>query len=97
MRIRATITTLALATGLLGTIAAPDAAADGALSPQLALIQGSLNKPCAGLPVKVNQGSLGGVLPVSVLCSTENSTQEKGDEPLSKLLQDLSVLSTVTR
>lgn len=37
--------------------------AHGDMSPQLSLVQGSLNKPCIGLP--------------------ENSTQAKGDEPLT--------------
>lgn len=76
----------------------------GDMSPQLALVQGSLNKPCVGLPAKVNAGSLVGVVPVGVQdipvlsapqnqqCS-ENSTQVKGDEPLSHLLEDIPVLS----
>ncbi|MFF4210911.1 rodlin [Streptomyces sp. NPDC001796] len=76
----------------------------GAMSPQMALIQGSLNKPCVGLPAKVNAGSLVGVVPVAVQdvpvlsasqnqqC-TENSTQAKGDEPLSHILDDVPVLS----
>ncbi|MGP3772921.1 rodlin [Streptomyces sp. SDT5-1] len=76
----------------------------GNMSPQMALIQGSLNKPCIGLPAKVNAGSLVGVVPVSVQdipilsapqnqqC-TENSTQAKGDEPLSHVLEDIPVLA----
>ncbi|MGW2563527.1 rodlin [Streptomyces sp. NPDC001514] len=76
----------------------------GNMSPQMALIQGSLNKPCVGLPAKVNAGSLVGVVPVAVQdvnvlanpqnqqC-TENSTQAKGDEPLSHILDDIPVLS----
>ncbi|MCX4827883.1 rodlin [Streptomyces sp. NBC_00006] len=76
----------------------------GNMSPQMALIQGSLNKPCIGLPAKANVGSLVGVVPVSVQdipvlsapqnqqC-TENSTQAKGDEPLSHILEDIPVLS----
>ncbi|WP_046731768.1 rodlin [Streptomyces humi] len=71
---------------------------DGAMSPQTALVQGSLNNICAGVPVKVDAASLVGVVPVSVLQDvpilsapqnqqcTENSTQAKGDEPLSHLL-----------
>ncbi|MFJ3302473.1 rodlin [Streptomyces sp. NPDC086549] len=77
----------------------------GNMSPQLALIQGSLNKPCVGLPAKANVGSLVGVIPVAVqdvpvLSSpqnqqcVENSTQAKGDEPLSHLLDDISALSS---
>ncbi|MEW1547984.1 rodlin [Streptomyces tsukubensis] len=77
----------------------------GDMSPQLSLVQGSLNKPCIGLPLKANAGSLVGVLvPVAVQdipilsapqnqqC-TENSTQAKGDEPLSHLLSNIPVLS----
>ncbi|WP_428953764.1 rodlin [Streptomyces sp. cg35] len=76
----------------------------GNMSPQMALIQGSLNKPCVGLPAKANLGSLVGVVPVSVQdipvlsapqnqqC-VENSTQAKGDEPLSHVLDDIPVLS----
>ncbi|MET8474305.1 rodlin [Streptomyces sp. NPDC006422] len=76
----------------------------GNMSPQMALIQGSLNKPCIGLPAKANAGSLVGVVPVSVQdipilsapqnqqC-TENSTQAKGDEPLSHVLEDIPVLA----
>jgi len=66
----------------------------GDMSPQLGLVQGSLNKPCIGLPAKANLGSLVGVVPVAVqdinvLSSpqnqqcVENSTQAKGDEPLA--------------
>ncbi|MET8556063.1 rodlin [Streptomyces sp. NPDC004959] len=81
-----------------------NAATFGDMSPQLSLVQGSLNKPCVGLPVKGNLGSLVGLVPVAVqdvnvLSSpqnqqcTENSTQAKGDEPLSHLLDDIPVLS----
>ncbi|KIF69481.1 RdlA protein [Streptomyces sp. AcH 505] len=76
----------------------------GNMSPQMALIQGSLNKPCIGLPAKVNAGSLVGLVPiavqdVNVLSSpqnqqcVENSTQAKGDEPLSHILDNIPVLS----
>ncbi|WP_311315055.1 rodlin, partial [Streptomyces naphthomycinicus] len=77
----------------------------GDQSPQLSLVQGSLNKPCVGLPVKANgQGLLGLVAlgiaqDVPVLSApqnqqcTENSTQAKGDEPLSHILDDISALS----
>ncbi|MEV0318828.1 rodlin [Streptomyces sp. NPDC050658] len=76
----------------------------GNMSPQMALIQGSLNKPCIGLPAKVNAGSIVGVVPIAVqdipvLSSpqnqqcVENSTQAKGDEPLSHILDDIPVLS----
>ncbi|MFG2226027.1 rodlin [Streptomyces sp. NPDC050161] len=76
----------------------------GYMSPQIGLIQGSLNKPCIGLPAKANIGSLIGLIPITVQdlnvlsnpqnqqC-TENSTQAKGDEPLSHILDDIPVLS----
>ncbi|MFI6083824.1 rodlin [Streptomyces sp. NPDC051217] len=76
----------------------------GDMSPQLSLVQGTLNKPCIGLPVKANVGSLIGLVPIAVqdinvLSSpqnqqcTENSTQAKGDEPLSHILEDIPILS----
>ncbi|MEU6229151.1 rodlin [Streptomyces sp. NPDC047042] len=76
----------------------------GDMSPQMALIQGSLNKPCIGLPVKGNVQGLLGAVPINVqdinvLSSpqnqqcVENSTQAKGDEPLSHILDDISVLA----
>ncbi|MFB7029823.1 MULTISPECIES: rodlin [unclassified Streptomyces] len=76
----------------------------GDLSPQMTLVQGSLNKLCLGVPVKGNLGSLIGGIPVTVqdvnvLSSpqnqqcADNSTQAKGDEPLSHILDDIPVLS----
>ncbi|MFF1687093.1 MULTISPECIES: rodlin [unclassified Streptomyces] len=76
----------------------------GDMSPQLGLVQGSLNKPCIGLPAKANLGSLGGAVPIAVqdipILSApqnqqcvENSTQAKGDEPLSHILDQIPVLS----
>ncbi|MET9886289.1 rodlin [Streptomyces sp. NPDC006430] len=76
----------------------------GDMSPQLGLVQGTLNKPCIGLPVKVNAQSLAGTAPigiqdVNVLSNpqnqqcTENSTQAKGDESLSHILDNIPVLS----
>ncbi|MEV4682627.1 rodlin [Streptomyces kurssanovii] len=76
----------------------------GDMSPQMSLIQGSLNKPCIGLPAKANVGSLIGLVPIAVqdvpILSApqnqqcvENSTQAKGDEPLSHILSDIPVLS----
>ncbi|MGW2563528.1 rodlin [Streptomyces sp. NPDC001514] len=77
----------------------------GDQSPQLSLVQGSLNKICAGVPAKANAGSLVGLLvPVSVQdvnvlanpqnqqC-TENSTQAKGDESLAHMANGIPVLS----
>ncbi|WP_329376259.1 rodlin [Streptomyces sp. NBC_01351] len=76
----------------------------GDLSPQLGLVQGTLNKPCIGLPAKLNAQSIlaavnVGVQDINVLSNpqnqqcTENSTQAKGDEPLSHLLSNIPVLS----
>jgi hypothetical protein len=76
----------------------------GDMSPQATLVQSSLNKLCVGLPAKANVASLIGAIPVTVqdipvLSSpqnqqcAENSTQAKGDEPLSHILDDISALS----
>ncbi|MFD5041308.1 rodlin [Streptomyces sp. NPDC058378] len=81
-----------------------NSATKGDQSPQLSLVQGSLNKPCVALPVKANVGSLVGLVPIAVQdinvlsnpqnqqCA-DNSTQAKGDEPLSHILSDIPVLS----
>jgi hypothetical protein len=77
----------------------------GHMSPQMALIQGSFNKPCIGLPAKANLQGLVGIAAVGVLQDVpilsapqnqqcvENSTQAKGDEPLSHILDDIALLS----
>ncbi|MHB9861607.1 rodlin [Streptomyces sp. YIM S03343] len=80
----------------------------GDKSPQLSLVQGSLNKICVAAPSKTNTQTLvgGGELAdvvglqdVGILSSpqtqtcTENSTQAKGDEPLSHILDDIAALS----
>ncbi|MCY0945838.1 MULTISPECIES: rodlin [Streptomyces] len=76
----------------------------GNMSPQMALIQGSFNKPCIALPAKANVQSVlalvnVGVQDIPVLSSpqnqqcTENSTQAKGDEALSHILSNIPVLS----
>ncbi|MDF6045691.1 RdlA protein [Streptomyces sp. JH14] len=77
----------------------------GDWSPQIGLIQGSLNKPCIALPGKVNGGALGGYLgslaiqDINVLSSpqnqqcTESSTQAKGDEALSHILDNIPLFS----
>ncbi|MFD3607954.1 rodlin [Streptomyces atroolivaceus] len=81
-----------------------NSATHGDMSPQIGLIQGSFNKPCIALPAKANIGSLLGLVPISVqdinvLSSpqnqqcTENSTQAKGDEALSHILNDIPLLS----
>ncbi|MGW1778721.1 rodlin [Streptomyces sp. NPDC002143] len=76
----------------------------GDMSPQATLVQSSLNKLCIGLPVKGNVQGLVGAVPIdvqdiNVLSSpqnqqcAENSTQAKGDDPLSHILDDISALS----
>ncbi|MFF4423048.1 rodlin [Streptomyces sp. NPDC001549] len=76
----------------------------GDMSPQLGVIQGTLNKPCIALPAKLNAQSILafvniGVQDINVLSNpqnqqcTENSTQAKGDEPLSHILDNIPVLS----
>ncbi|MEU6144365.1 rodlin [Streptomyces sp. NPDC047081] len=78
----------------------------GDMSPQASLVQGTANKLCLGAPVKANVGSVVGLLvPVTAVqdvpilsapqnqqCA-ENSTQAKGDEPLSHILDNIPVLS----
>ena len=76
----------------------------GTESPEIGLVQGTLNKPCVGLPVRANAGSLIGLIPITaqdinVLSSpqdeqcAENSSQIKGDEPASHILDNIPVLS----
>ncbi|CAM5647717.1 Rodlin protein RdlA [Streptomyces fumanus] len=81
-----------------------NAETEGDWSPQNQLVQGTLNKLCVGLPLKANVGSLVGLVPIAVQdvnvlsnpqnqqCA-DNSTQAKGDEPLSHILDDIPVLS----
>ncbi|MDQ8707210.1 rodlin [Streptomyces sp. LHD-70] len=77
-----------------------NSATHGDMSPQLGLVQGSLNKPCIGLPAKANVGSLIGLINVAVqdipvLSSAqnqqcvENSTQTKGDDGLANVLHNV--------
>ncbi|WUC96664.1 rodlin [Streptomyces sp. NBC_00525] len=87
------------------TSAVGNAATHGDGSPQAQLVQGSLNDLCLGVPVKVNAGSLVGLLvpitaqDINVLSSpqnqqcADNSTQAKGDEALSHLVNGIPVLS----
>ncbi|AWZ06828.1 MULTISPECIES: rodlin [unclassified Streptomyces] len=76
----------------------------GAMSPQMSAIQGSLNKLCVGLPAKVNAQSIlalvnVGVQDINVLANpqnqqcAENSTQAKGDDSASHILDNIPVLS----
>ncbi|BDM73140.1 hypothetical protein HEK616_66270 [Streptomyces nigrescens] len=73
----------------------------GYMSPQIGLIQGSLNKPCLALgkvPLQL-LGWLAQVQDINVLSNpqnqqcVENSTQAKGDEPLSHILDNIPILS----
>ncbi|WP_455351227.1 rodlin [Streptomyces sp. SYSU K217416] len=78
-------------------------AIQGDMSPQIGLIQGSLNKPCVGALGKANVGSVVGLVPITVQdlvnsnnnqqCA-ENSTQIDGDDPLSHILSEIPVLSS---
>ncbi|QNE74032.1 RdlA protein [Streptomyces finlayi] len=82
-----------------------NAVTKGDWSPNTHLVQGTLNKACIAVPAKANVGALVGLLvpvavqDINVLSSpqnqqcTENSTQAKGDEPLSHILDDIPVLS----
>jgi hypothetical protein len=81
-----------------------NSATHGKMSPQMSLVQGSLNKPCVGLPLKANVQNIVGLVNVGVqdipILSApqnqqcvENSTQAKGDEPLSHILNDIPILS----
>ncbi|MFF9405737.1 rodlin [Streptomyces anandii] len=77
-----------------------NSATKGDMSPQLSLVQGTLNKPCLGLD-DTNVGVLQvvNVQDVNVLADelnqqcSDNSTQAKRDGALSHVLEDLSVLS----
>ncbi|MFE2101900.1 MULTISPECIES: rodlin [unclassified Streptomyces] len=76
----------------------------GSMSPQVTLVQSSLNKLCVGLPAKANAQSIlaavnVGAQDIPVLSApqnqqcAENSSQAKDDEPLSHVVDDVSVLA----
>ncbi|KAA0921865.1 MULTISPECIES: rodlin [Streptomyces] len=72
----------------------------GNMSPQMALIQGSFNKPCIGLnDINVPVVNLIPIQDLPILSDdlnqqcTENSTQTKRDGALAHLLEDVSILS----
>ncbi|WP_129294952.1 rodlin [Streptomyces lydicus] len=72
----------------------------GHLSTQLGLVQGSLNDVCLGLGKANLQGVHGFALQdLNILSSPQNqqcahnSTQAKGDEPLSHMIDGIPVLS----
>ncbi|MFF1292198.1 MULTISPECIES: rodlin [unclassified Streptomyces] len=78
----------------------------GDLSPQATLVQSTANKLCVGLPAKANLQAIVGLIaavgvaqdvpilsaPQNQQCA-ENSTQAKGDEPLSHILSGVSALA----
>ncbi|MEU6325742.1 rodlin [Streptomyces sp. NPDC047049] len=72
----------------------------GSLSPQLGLVQGSLNDLCLGLG-KLNLQGVSAIQAqdINILSSPQNqqcvhnSTQAKGDEPLSHIIDDIPILS----
>ncbi|MET7732370.1 rodlin [Streptomyces sp. NPDC005402] len=74
----------------------------GKMSPQIALIQGSFNKPCVALndiPASANAAIGGAIQDVPILSDhmqqqcTENSSNVKRDGALAHLLEDVSILS----
>ncbi|AEY89491.1 MULTISPECIES: rodlin [Streptomyces] len=79
-----------------------NSATKGDMSPQLSLVQGSLNKPCVGVQdVDVAVDALIGVTAqdIPILSDhlqqqcNDNSTNAKRDGAVSHVLEDLSVLS----
>ncbi|GGX97413.1 rodlin [Streptomyces hiroshimensis] len=75
----------------------------GKESPQMSLIQGTLNKPCLGIG-KIGLQGLVGAVPINVqdvpiLSSqqqqqcTDNSTISDGDDPLSHILDEIPIIS----
>ncbi|WP_049579728.1 rodlin [Streptomyces sp. SBT349] len=74
----------------------------GYMSPNISLVNGSLNDVCVPAVTDPTVQSLIGLIPIGVddvLSSqprqqcNENSTQIDGDDPLSKLLSDISLLA----
>jgi hypothetical protein len=72
----------------------------GNMSPQMALIQGSFNKPCLALEdINVPIVNIVSLQDVPILSDdmnqqcAENSTQTKRDGALAHLLEDVSILS----
>ncbi|MBT2384044.1 rodlin [Streptomyces sp. ISL-11] len=75
----------------------------GKESPQMSLIQGTLNKPCIGIGKIGIQSLIAliniGVQDVPILTSqqqqtcTDNSTIQDGDDPLSHILSEIPIAS----
>ena len=71
----------------------------GYMSPQIGLVQGSLNKPCFGIPIKDIQlpsTTTGTLVPFQDILTqsnyqtcTENSSLHTGDAPLAHLLSNI--------
>ncbi|MEU8732091.1 MULTISPECIES: rodlin RdlA [Streptomyces] len=90
----------AVANGNGASSAFGNSATDGDMSPQLSLVEGTLNKPCLGVEdVNVAVINLVPIQDINVLADdlnqqcADNSTQAKRDGALSHVLEDLSVLS----
>jgi hypothetical protein len=62
----------------------------GYMSPEISLIDGSLNKPCVEVPISAVEDIIGST---SVQSCTENSTSADGDGPLAETLSGLALLS----
>ncbi|MDT9680961.1 rodlin [Streptomyces sp. TRM76323] len=69
---------------------------DGYMSPQIGLIQNSLNEPCIALPGQADVQNLLLNIGIQDLLKdtqdqqcTENSTAVKGDSPFAELLEDV--------
>ncbi|MFI6105763.1 rodlin [Streptomyces sp. NPDC051310] len=70
----------------------------GYMSPQVGLVQGTLNKPCVGLPIEADVQNIAALVNIGVqdiLNDTqnqqcvENSTAVKGDSALSHILENV--------
>ncbi|WP_236243215.1 rodlin [Streptomyces sp. CC228A] len=70
----------------------------GKMSPQMSLVQGTLNKPCLGIPIQADVQNIVALVNVGVqdiLNDTqdqqcvENSTAVKGDSALSHILENV--------
>jgi hypothetical protein len=62
----------------------------GYMSPNVALINGSLNKPCLTVPIPIVEDVLGSTNP---LACTEGSTSVDSADPLSNLLSEVPLLN----
>ncbi|MCS0604990.1 rodlin [Streptomyces sp. LP11] len=91
-----------VANGNAGWQSYGNSATYGNMSPQIALIQGSFNKPCIALnDIPIGVGALIGVnvQDIPILSDhmqqqcTENSSNVKRDGALAHLLEDVSILS----